>query len=62
MMSLRCWTCGGRWPGAWGFLLRRSCPPAFGPQSNGSDEDAVRQLKGLIRTLMLAPQERSQGE
>eukprot|EP00969_Alexandrium_andersonii_P100196 4419938-Alexandrium_andersonii.AAC.1 len=37
-------------------------PPAYEPQSNGSVENAVRQLTGLIHTLMLALQERIQGE
>ena len=36
-------------------------PPAHEPQANGAVENAVRQLKGLIRTLMLALQERIQG-
>eukprot|EP00969_Alexandrium_andersonii_P014053 613252-Alexandrium_andersonii.AAC.1 len=37
-------------------------PPAYEPQANGASENAVRQLKGLARTLMLALQERFQGE
>eukprot|EP00969_Alexandrium_andersonii_P291868 12899498-Alexandrium_andersonii.AAC.1 len=37
-------------------------PPAHEPQANSAIENAVRQLKGLIRTLMLALQERIQGE
>eukprot|EP00969_Alexandrium_andersonii_P156988 6939516-Alexandrium_andersonii.AAC.1 len=31
-------------------------PPSYEPQPNGSVENAVRQLKGLVRTLMLALQ------
>eukprot|EP00969_Alexandrium_andersonii_P017889 782864-Alexandrium_andersonii.AAC.1 len=37
-------------------------PPAYEPQANGSVENAVKQLKGLVRTLMLALQARIQGE
>eukprot|EP00969_Alexandrium_andersonii_P132572 5862222-Alexandrium_andersonii.AAC.1 len=44
-MSLRCWTCDVRWPSAWGSRLFRSRPL----------------LKGLIRALVLALQERVQG-
>eukprot|EP00969_Alexandrium_andersonii_P000320 14575-Alexandrium_andersonii.AAC.1 len=36
-------------------------PPARAPQPNGSVENAVEQLKGLIRALTLAPQARAQG-
>eukprot|EP00969_Alexandrium_andersonii_P271044 11979481-Alexandrium_andersonii.AAC.1 len=36
-------------------------PPAHGPRANGAIENAARQLKGLIRALMLAPQERILG-
>eukprot|EP00969_Alexandrium_andersonii_P341321 15087348-Alexandrium_andersonii.AAC.1 len=61
-MSLRCWTCGGRWPSACGVQTVQESPPAYEPQSNGSVENAVRQLKGLIRILMLALQERIKGE
>eukprot|EP00969_Alexandrium_andersonii_P106304 4690255-Alexandrium_andersonii.AAC.1 len=61
-MSLRGWTCDGPSPSALGCRLCRSRPPAYEPQSNSSVENAVRQLKGLTRALMLALQERIQGE
>eukprot|EP00969_Alexandrium_andersonii_P251163 11101138-Alexandrium_andersonii.AAC.1 len=36
--------------------------PAYEPQANGLVENAAGQLTGLVRTLMLALQERIQGE
>eukprot|EP00969_Alexandrium_andersonii_P343475 15182033-Alexandrium_andersonii.AAC.1 len=44
------------------MCIRDRAPPAHEPQSNGSVENALKQLKGLIRTLMLALQARIQGE
>eukprot|EP00969_Alexandrium_andersonii_P049691 2180956-Alexandrium_andersonii.AAC.1 len=45
-----------------GVQIVLESPPACEPQANGAIENAVRQLKGLIRTLMLALQEQIQGE
>ena len=47
---------------ALGLQALPEAPPAYEPQSNGGVENAVKQLKGLIRTLMLALQARIQGE
>ena len=45
-----------------GIQVVQEAPPAREPQSNGSVENAVKQVKGMIRTLMLALQARIQGE
>ena len=37
-------------------------PPAHEPESNGMVENGVKQAKGMIRTLMLALEGRSEGE
>ena len=37
-------------------------PPPYEPQSNGSVENAVQLVKGMVRTLMLALEARIQGE
>ena len=37
-------------------------PPLDEPQSNGSVENAVKLVKGMVRTLMLALEARIQGE
>ena len=50
------------WLVPWGVQALPEAPPAYEPQSNGGVENAVKQLKGLIRTLMLALQARIQGE
>ena len=47
-------------PGCPQVLLE--APPAYEPQSNGSVENAVQQVKGMVRTLMLALEARIQGE
>ena len=47
---------------ALGLQVVEESPPAYEPQSNGSVENAVKQVKGLTRTLMLALQERIKGE
>eukprot|EP00969_Alexandrium_andersonii_P169864 7510008-Alexandrium_andersonii.AAC.1 len=59
-MSRRWWTCAGLSESAWACRLPES-PPAYELQANGSVENAVGQLKGLIRAPMLALQERIQG-
>eukprot|EP00969_Alexandrium_andersonii_P089179 3936567-Alexandrium_andersonii.AAC.1 len=59
-MRRRGWACAGLSPSAWACRLCSSrC--AYEPQSNGSTENAARQFKGLLRTLLLALQERIQG-
>ena len=45
-----------------GIQVVQEAPPAREPQSNGSVENAVKQVKGMNRTLMLALQARIQGE
>ena len=45
-----------------GMQVVQEAPPAYEPQSNGSVENAVKQVKGMVRTLMLALQARIQGE
>eukprot|EP00969_Alexandrium_andersonii_P316005 13961967-Alexandrium_andersonii.AAC.1 len=45
-----------------GLQVASDAPPAHEPQSNGSVENAVKQLKGLVRALVLALQARIQGE
>eukprot|EP00969_Alexandrium_andersonii_P278760 12320175-Alexandrium_andersonii.AAC.1 len=46
IMSLRCWICDVRWQSAFGVQTAQQSPPAYEPQSNGSVENAVRQLRG----------------
>eukprot|EP00969_Alexandrium_andersonii_P337801 14929110-Alexandrium_andersonii.AAC.1 len=45
-----------------GLRAVTEAPPAHERQPNGSVENAVKQLKGLIRALTLALQARIQGE
>eukprot|EP00969_Alexandrium_andersonii_P209242 9240484-Alexandrium_andersonii.AAC.1 len=45
-----------------GLQAVMEAPPAHEPQSNGSVENAVEELKGLVCALMLALQARIQGE
>eukprot|EP00969_Alexandrium_andersonii_P027549 1201756-Alexandrium_andersonii.AAC.1 len=37
-------------------------PPAYEPPANGSVENAAKHLQGLVRAMMLALQERIQGD
>ena len=48
--------------GAAGLQVVPGAPPAHEPQSNGMIENGVKQVKGMIRTLMLALDGRIQGD
>ena len=48
--------------GADGLQVVVEAPPAHEPQSNGMVESGVKQVKGMVRTLMLALESRIQGD